>query len=146
MMSGVFIESVKFIIIVFIVYLLSCDFTCTSLCNMLVIIVVMLIYTKMEGYYNADWLEPKSTEVNSFLFLNRICVGVVSVNFEEDEEGNLCLMAYPLHSDPSDLETSETLANGEPKSKLLKWSKKKPSNLLENDRTRQNRKDDKSKM
>ncbi|XP_062854000.1 inositol hexakisphosphate kinase 2b [Trichomycterus rosablanca] len=72
--------------------------------------------------------------------------GVVSVNFEEDEEGNLCLMAYPLHSDPSDLETTEPLADGEPKIKLLKWSKKKPSALLENDRTRQSRKDEKSKI
>ncbi|XP_060774379.1 inositol hexakisphosphate kinase 2b [Neoarius graeffei] len=71
--------------------------------------------------------------------------GVVSVSFEEDEEGNLCLIAYPLHNDPSDQENTEPLADGEPKSKLLKWSKKKPSALLENDRMRHSRKEEKSK-
>ncbi|XP_060723416.1 inositol hexakisphosphate kinase 2b [Tachysurus vachellii] len=71
--------------------------------------------------------------------------GVVSVSFEEDEEGNLCLIAYPLHSDPSDQENTEPLADGEPKSKLLKWSKKKTSGLLENERTRASRKEEKSK-
>lgn len=74
-----------------------------------------------------------------------LAVGVVSVSFEEDEEGNLCLIAYPLHSDPSDQENTEPLSDGEPKSKLLKWSKKKPSALTENERTRQSRKEDKSK-
>ncbi|KAL7832829.1 hypothetical protein SRHO_G00298470 [Serrasalmus rhombeus] len=71
--------------------------------------------------------------------------GVVSVSFEEDEEGNLCLIAYPLHSDPSDIENKEPLADGEPKNKLLKWNKKKPSTLLENERSRQSRKEEKSK-
>ncbi|XP_066522042.1 inositol hexakisphosphate kinase 2b [Hoplias malabaricus] len=70
--------------------------------------------------------------------------GVVSVSFEEDEEGNLCLIAYPLHSDPTDIENKELLADGEPKNKLLKWGKKKPSALLD-DRSRQSRKEDKSK-
>lgn len=65
------------------------------------------------------------------------------MSFEEDEEGNLCLIAYPLHSDSSDQENTEPLSDGEPKSKLLKWSKKKA--LLENERMRPSRKEDKSK-
>lgn len=72
--------------------------------------------------------------------------GVVSVSFEEDEEGNLCLIAYPLHSDPADLENKEPSADGEPKNKLVKWGKKKPSGLLpENERARQSRKEEKGK-
>ncbi|XP_056316210.1 inositol hexakisphosphate kinase 2b [Danio aesculapii] len=72
--------------------------------------------------------------------------GVVSVSFEEDEEGNLCLIAYPLHSDPVDLENKEPSADGEPKNKLVKWGKKKPSGLLpDNDRARQSRKEEKGK-
>ncbi|XP_076870698.1 inositol hexakisphosphate kinase 2b [Brachyhypopomus gauderio] len=71
--------------------------------------------------------------------------GVVSVSFEEDEEENLCLIAYPLHGDSSDLENKEPLADGEPKNKILKWGKKKPSGLLENERARQSRKEEKSK-
>ncbi|XP_016418654.1 inositol hexakisphosphate kinase 2-like [Sinocyclocheilus rhinocerous] len=71
--------------------------------------------------------------------------GVVSVSFEEDEEGNLCLIAYPLHSDPADLENKEPSADGEPKNKL-KWGKKKPSGLLpESERARQSRKEEKGK-
>ncbi|KAF7661247.1 hypothetical protein LDENG_00266140 [Lucifuga dentata] len=75
--------------------------------------------------------------------------GVVSVSFEEDEEGNLCLIAYPLHSEAGDLENKDPSAECEPKSKMLKWSNKKLLPLLlENDnyskdRTRQIRKDDK---
>ncbi|XP_068171147.1 inositol hexakisphosphate kinase 2-like [Antennarius striatus] len=75
--------------------------------------------------------------------------GVVSVSFEEDEEGNLCLIAYPLHSESGDLENKDPSADGEPKSKILKWSNKKQSSLLmenENyskDRARHSRKDDK---
>ncbi|XP_042261698.1 inositol hexakisphosphate kinase 2-like isoform X1 [Thunnus maccoyii] len=57
--------------------------------------------------------------------------GVVSVSFEEDEEGNLCLIAYPLHSDPAaDLENKDPSADCEPKSKMLKWSKMMTSSLL----------------
>ncbi|XP_065128840.1 inositol hexakisphosphate kinase 2b [Paramisgurnus dabryanus] len=71
--------------------------------------------------------------------------GVVSVSFEEDKEGNLCLIAYPLHSDLSDVENNEP-ADGEPKNKLVKWGKKKPSVLLsENERARQSRKEEKGK-
>lgn len=72
--------------------------------------------------------------------------GVVSVSFEEDEEGNLCLIAYPLHSDPDDLENKEPSADSEPKNKLVKWGKKKQSVLLpENERTRLSRKEEKGK-
>uniref|UniRef100_A0A3B5QAF7 Kinase n=1 Tax=Xiphophorus maculatus TaxID=8083 RepID=A0A3B5QAF7_XIPMA len=58
--------------------------------------------------------------------------GVVSVSFEEDEEGNLCLIAYPLHSESVDLENKDPSADcQEPKSKMLKWSNKKQSPLLQ---------------
>ncbi|XP_029947919.1 inositol hexakisphosphate kinase 2-like [Salarias fasciatus] len=57
--------------------------------------------------------------------------GVVSVSFEEDEEGNLCLIAYPLHSDPAaDLENMDHSADCEPKTKMLKWGKMVASSLL----------------
>ncbi|XP_037346817.2 inositol hexakisphosphate kinase 2-like [Pungitius pungitius] len=75
--------------------------------------------------------------------------GVVSVSFEEDEEGNLCLIAYPLHSESGDLENKDLSADCEPKSKMLKLSHKKQSSLLvenENyskDRARHSRKEDK---
>lgn len=74
---------------------------------------------------------------------------MVSVSFEEDEEGNLCLIAYPLHSESGDLENKDPSADCEPKSKILKWSNKKHSPfLLENDnyskeRSRHSRKEDK---
>ncbi|XP_076870478.1 inositol hexakisphosphate kinase 2a [Brachyhypopomus gauderio] len=55
--------------------------------------------------------------------------GVVSVSFEEDEEGNLCLVAYPLHNELDDLENMESLADLEPKNKM-KWSNKM---LLDNE-------------
>ncbi|XP_029989287.1 inositol hexakisphosphate kinase 2-like [Sphaeramia orbicularis] len=74
--------------------------------------------------------------------------GVVSVSFEEDEEGNLCLIAYPLHSDPAaDLENVDPSADSEPKSKMLKWSKMMASSLLvdsenyKDGRSRHSRKD-----
>lgn len=68
--------------------------------------------------------------------------GVVSVSFEEDEEGNLCLIAYPLLSELGDLENVDPSADVEPKYKM-KWSNKM---LLDNDgyskdRTRHTRKD-----
>ncbi|XP_030212521.1 inositol hexakisphosphate kinase 2 [Gadus morhua] len=44
--------------------------------------------------------------------------GVVSVSFEEDDEGNLCLIAYPLHSDQ---ETKELAVDSQPKNKILQW-------------------------
>ncbi|XP_023655502.1 inositol hexakisphosphate kinase 2 [Paramormyrops kingsleyae] len=77
--------------------------------------------------------------------------GVVSVSFEEDEEGNLCLIAYPLHSEQADLENVDPTADCEPKQKLLKWSNKKPPTMvLDNDnygkeRARHGRKEDKMK-
>uniref|UniRef100_A0A672QEI7 Kinase n=1 Tax=Sinocyclocheilus grahami TaxID=75366 RepID=A0A672QEI7_SINGR len=68
--------------------------------------------------------------------------GVVSVSFEEDEEGNLCLLAYPLHSELGDLENVDPLADLEPNNKI-KWVSKM---LLDNegyskDRSRHARKD-----
>ncbi|XP_048872941.1 inositol hexakisphosphate kinase 2b isoform X1 [Brienomyrus brachyistius] len=77
--------------------------------------------------------------------------GVVSVSFEEDEEGSLCLMAYPLHSEAGDLENVDPTADCEPKHKMLKRSNVKPPTLLPEgdyfgkDRTRQMRKEDKNK-
>ncbi|XP_010879877.2 inositol hexakisphosphate kinase 2b [Esox lucius] len=77
--------------------------------------------------------------------------GVVSVSFEEDEEGNLCLIAYPLHNEPENLENKDPSADCEPKSKMIKWGNKKSSSLLlENDnyskdRVRQSPKENKSK-
>lgn len=57
--------------------------------------------------------------------------GVVSVSFEEDEEGNLCLIAYPLQSDPgADLENKDPSADCEPKSKMLMWRKMMASSPL----------------
>ncbi|TRY99780.1 hypothetical protein DNTS_033947 [Danionella cerebrum] len=55
--------------------------------------------------------------------------GVVSVSFEEDEEGNLCLIAYPLHSELGDLENVDPSADLEPKNKI-KWVSKM---LLDNE-------------
>uniref|UniRef100_A0A3B4FBW1 Kinase n=1 Tax=Pundamilia nyererei TaxID=303518 RepID=A0A3B4FBW1_9CICH len=55
--------------------------------------------------------------------------GVVSVSFEEDEEGSLCLIAYPLHSESGDLENKDPSTDCEPKSKMVKWSNKKQSPL-----------------
>lgn len=72
------------------------------------------------------------------------------MGFEEDEEGNLCLIAYPLHSEPGNLENMDP-TDGEPKNKMLKWSNKKPSGLLlesdnyGKDRARLMRKEDKIK-
>nr|XP_020448789.1 inositol hexakisphosphate kinase 2-like isoform X2 [Monopterus albus] len=57
--------------------------------------------------------------------------GVVSVSFEEDEEGNLCLIAYPLPSDAAvDLENTDPSADCEHKSNMLKWGKVVASSLL----------------
>ncbi|KAG7283224.1 hypothetical protein CRUP_004966 [Coryphaenoides rupestris] len=72
--------------------------------------------------------------------------GVVSVRFEETEEGNLCLIAYPLHSEAGDPEANDPSVDSEPKTKMLKWSGEKQ--LVENenyskDRTRQRSKEDK---
>ncbi|XP_026205207.1 inositol hexakisphosphate kinase 2-like isoform X2 [Anabas testudineus] len=75
--------------------------------------------------------------------------GVVSVSFEEDEEGNLCLIAYPLHSDPTaDVENMDPSADCEPKNKMLTWGKMMASSLLvdnenysKDSRSRHSRKD-----
>lgn len=73
----------------------------------------------------------------------------MSVSFEEDEEGNLCLIAYPLHSDPAAvLENMDPSADSEPKSKMLKWGQVVASSLLvdsenysKDSRSRHSRKD-----
>ncbi|XP_068108793.1 inositol hexakisphosphate kinase 2 [Hyperolius riggenbachi] len=75
--------------------------------------------------------------------------GVVSVSFEEDEDGNLCLIAYPLNRDQDNLENVDYSDCSEPKSKVLRWSNKKAL-MLENDnltkdRVRQHRKEEKMK-
>lgn len=63
--------------------------------------------------------------------LHFLLSGVVSVSFEEDEEGNLCLIAYPLQSDPAaDLENKDPLADCKPKSEVLKWGTAMASSLL----------------
>lgn len=54
---------------------------------------------------------------------------MVSVSFEEDDEGNLCLIAYPLHSDPAgDLENKDHSTDCE--ATMLKWGKMMTSSLL----------------
>lgn len=85
--------------------------------------------------------------LTSFFFLSifysiSLSAGVVSVSFEEDEEGNLCLIAYPLHSDLGDLENVVPSADLDPNNKI-KWVNKM---LLDNegyskDRSRHTRKD-----
>ncbi|KAI3370387.1 hypothetical protein L3Q82_025155 [Scortum barcoo] len=71
--------------------------------------------------------------------------GVVSVSFEEDEEGNFCLIAYPLQSDPAaDLENKDPSADCESKSEKLKWGKMSASSVLvdsKDGRIRHSRKD-----
>lgn len=55
----------------------------------------------------------------------------MSVSFEEDEEGNHCLIAYPLQSDPSaDLENLDPLAECKTKGEVLKWGAGMSSSLL----------------
>ena len=57
--------------------------------------------------------------------------GVVSVSFEEDVEGNLCLFAYPLRSDPAgELENKDRSTVCKHKSKLLKLGNVGKSPLL----------------
>ncbi|XP_076003294.1 inositol hexakisphosphate kinase 2-like isoform X3 [Genypterus blacodes] len=51
--------------------------------------------------------------------------GELSVSFEEDKEGKLCLIAYPHHSNAGDLETNNPSADCE--RKRLKWNKDKDS-------------------
>lgn len=57
--------------------------------------------------------------------------GVVSVSFEEDEEGNLCLIAYPMHTDPpADVENKALSADCDPKTKMLHWGQMITAPLL----------------
>lgn len=57
-------------------------------------------------------------------FFVSLCVlsGVVSVSFEEDGKGNLCLIAYPQSDPAADLENKDPLADSKPKSEALKWA------------------------
>ncbi|KAM4721538.1 inositol hexakisphosphate kinase 2 isoform 1-T2 [Rhinophrynus dorsalis] len=75
--------------------------------------------------------------------------GVISVSFEEDEDGNLCLIAYPLNGDQDNLENVDYSDCSESKSKLLRWSNKKALKLendnLTKERVRQHRKEEKMK-
>lgn len=53
------------------------------------------------------------------------------MSFEEDEEGNLCLIAYPLQSDPAaDLENKDPLADCKSKSEVYKCGTTVASSLL----------------
>uniref|UniRef100_A0A8C6TRJ4 Kinase n=1 Tax=Neogobius melanostomus TaxID=47308 RepID=A0A8C6TRJ4_9GOBI len=56
--------------------------------------------------------------------------GVVSVSFQEDQEGNLCLFAHPLRNSPLDLENKDPSSDNEPMSKMVKVSKIMTSSLL----------------
>ncbi|VTJ80725.1 Hypothetical predicted protein [Marmota monax] len=74
--------------------------------------------------------------------------GVVSVRFEEDEDRNLCLIAYPLKGDHGTVDFVDN-SDCEPKSKLLRWTNKK-HHMLEMEKTpkdwvRQHRKEEKMK-
>lgn len=67
---------------------------------------------------------------------------MVSVSFEEDEEGNLCLIAYPLHSDLGDLENVDPSSDLEPKNKMKRSNKMLMDNEgYSKERSRHSRKD-----
>lgn len=51
-------------------------------------------------------------------------LGVVSVCFDEDEDRNLCLIAYPVKGDHGTVDSVDS-SDCEPKSKLLRWTNKK---------------------
>eukprot|EP00069_Balaena_mysticetus_P008506 bmy_05985T0 len=74
--------------------------------------------------------------------------GVVSVRFEEDEDRNLCLIAYPLKGDHGTMDSVDN-SDCEPKSKLLRWTNKKHHVLetekIPKDWVRQHRKEEKMK-
>jgi inositol-hexakisphosphate kinase len=82
-----------------------------------------------------------------FLLLTPLS-GVVSVRFEEDEDRNLCLIAYPLKGDHGTVDIVDN-SDCEPKSKLLRWTNKK-HHALETEKNpkdwvRQHRKEEKMK-
>lgn len=73
---------------------------------------------------------------------------MVSVRFEEDEDRNLCLIAYPLKGDHGTVDSVDN-SDCEPKSKLLRWTNKK-HHVLETEKSpkdwvRQHRKEEKMK-
>ncbi|KAK1332713.1 hypothetical protein QTO34_007396 [Cnephaeus nilssonii] len=53
-----------------------------------------------------------------------LVIGVVSVCFDEDEDRNLCLIAYPVKGDHGTVDSVDS-SDCEPKSKLLRWTNKK---------------------
>lgn len=56
------------------------------------------------------------------------------MSFEEDDERNLCLVAYPLSGDPAaDLDISDLSGDRESKGKILQWGKMTPSLLVDNE-------------
>lgn len=60
---------------------------------------------------------------------------MVSVSFEEDGEGNLCLIAYPQNDPAVDLENKDPLADSKPKSEAHKWgSPVAPPMLVDGDK------------
>lgn len=111
------------------------------------------IETKEQG--------KKKTNVTIMLFITHLLwelkvlsaphpplAGVVSVRFEEDEDRNLCLIAYPLKGDHGTLDSVDN-SDCEPKSKLLRWTNKK-HHVLETEKSpkdwvRQHRKEEKMK-
>lgn len=52
------------------------------------------------------------------------------MSFEEDGEGNLCLIAYPQNDPAVDLENMDPLADGNPKSEVYKWGSAVASPML----------------
>lgn len=70
------------------------------------------------------------------------------MRFEEDEDRNLCLIAYPLKGDHGAVDIVDN-SDCEPKSKLLRWTNKK-HHVLETEKSpkewvRQHRKEEKMK-
>lgn len=70
------------------------------------------------------------------------------MRFEEDEDRNLCLVAYPLKGDHGTVDIVDN-SDCEPKSKLLRWTNKK-HHVLETEKSpkdwvRQHRKEEKIK-
>ena len=70
------------------------------------------------------------------------------MSFEEDEDRNLCLIAYPLKGDHGTMDSVDN-SDCEPKSKLLRWTNKKHHVLetekIPKDWVRQHRKEEKMK-
>lgn len=90
-------------------------------------VTIMLFTTHVELKVLSAGVELKTS-----LLLNPL-PGVVSVCFEEDEDRNLCLIAYPLKGDHGTVDSVDN-SDCEPKSKLLRWTNKK-HHVLETEKT-----------